>query len=57
MEDGSVEYLYHKIVNSGPECKSLLKKYLTPAVFNKNKNVKTKFGGTLADCIRSGMLD
>jgi len=36
--------------NSG----SLLKKHLTPTVYNKIKDKVTSFGGTLADCIRSG---
>uniref|UniRef100_A0A8W8JKH7 Phosphagen kinase N-terminal domain-containing protein n=1 Tax=Magallana gigas TaxID=29159 RepID=A0A8W8JKH7_MAGGI len=34
--------------------KSLLKKHLTPDRYEKLKNRKTKLGGTLADCIRSG---
>lgn len=38
------------------DSKSLLKKHLTPARYEKLKNKKTKFGGTLADCIRSGKL-
>ena len=33
---------------------SLLKKNLTPSLFCKLRTLKTKFGGTLADCIRSG---
>uniref|UniRef100_A0A0B7A0C0 Arginine kinase n=1 Tax=Arion vulgaris TaxID=1028688 RepID=A0A0B7A0C0_9EUPU len=34
--------------------KSLLKKHLTDNIYNRLKSLKTKFGGTLADCIRSG---
>ena len=33
---------------------SLLKKHLTPEVYKLLKDRKTKLGGTLADCIRSG---
>ena len=36
------------------DSKSLLKKHLTPTVYNKYKKVATNFGGTLAECIRSG---
>lgn len=39
---------------SSDTCKSLLKKNLTQARFDALKDKKTKFGGTLADCIRSG---
>jgi creatine kinase len=38
------------------ETKSLLKKHLTPTVYNKLKDKTTNFGGTLADCIRSGCI-
>jgi creatine kinase len=34
--------------------KSLLRKHLTDNIYNNLKSLKTKFGGTLADCIRSG---
>jgi hypothetical protein len=34
-----------------------LKKYLTEDVYKKLKDVKSKLGGTLADCIRSGNID
>lgn len=33
---------------------SLLKRYLTQALFDKLKNKKTSFGSTLLDCIQSG---
>ena len=46
--------LYSKLKNSGPECKSLLKKYLTQPVFDKLKKKTTDYGGTIASCIRSG---
>jgi hypothetical protein len=36
------------------ESKSLLKKHLTKDVYEKLKDKKTKFGGTLAECIASG---
>lgn len=42
---------------SGGESKSLLKKHLTKEVYEKLKDKKTKLGGTLADCIRSGALN
>lgn len=38
------------------ESRSLLKKHLTPEVYKLLKDRKTKLGGTLADCIRSGKL-
>ncbi|XP_064601409.1 arginine kinase [Liolophura sinensis] len=41
-------------VSSNKDSKSLLKKHLTKEVYEKLKDKKTKFGGTLADCIRSG---
>jgi len=47
------EGLYDKLYKAFNHC-SLLKKNLTPSVFNKLKNLRTKFGGSLADCIRSG---
>ncbi|XP_031557190.1 arginine kinase [Actinia tenebrosa] len=42
-----------------PKCnpKSLLKKYLTPKVFDSLKNKKTKLGITLWDCINSGVAN
>ncbi|KAH3726728.1 arginine kinase-like isoform X2 [Dreissena polymorpha] len=52
----AAEDLFKRLRNSGDECKSLLKKHLTPAVFEKYKNVKTVFGGTIAHCIASGCL-
>ncbi|KAK7089089.1 hypothetical protein V1264_024297 [Littorina saxatilis] len=48
-----VEALWKKLQGAA-NCKSLLKKHLTPDLFTKLKGLKTKFGGTLADCIRSG---
>jgi len=47
------EQLYDKLYKAFNHT-SLLKKSLTPSVFNKLKNLRTKFGGSLADCIRSG---
>lgn len=43
-----------KALQDAKECHSLLKKNLTPERFEKLKGLKSKFGGTLADCIRSG---
>lgn len=37
------------------DCKSLMHKYLTPDIFNKLKDKKTSLGGTLAQCINSGV--
>jgi len=36
------------------DSQSLLKKHLTPALYEKLKDKKTKLGGTLAHCINSG---
>jgi len=47
------EGLYDKLYKA-MDSKSLLKKHLTPGVFNRLKCLRTKFGGTLTDCIRSG---
>ncbi|XP_059152400.1 arginine kinase-like [Physella acuta] len=43
-----------KALTAATDCRSLLHKHLTQAVFDKIKDNKTKLGGTLADCIRSG---
>lgn len=43
-----------KALQDAKDCKSLLKKHLTQERFDKLKGLKSKFGGTLADCIRSG---
>jgi len=48
-----VESLWKKL-QSATNCKSLLKKHLTVDLYRKLKGLKTSFGGTLADCIRSG---
>lgn len=42
------------LLKADKNCKSLLSKALTDDVVAKTKNEKSKFGGTLADCIRSG---
>lgn len=42
---------------SGGESKSLLKKHCTDKVYEQLKDKKTKLGGTLADCIRSGKTE
>lgn len=42
-------------LQAADDCKSLLKKYLTPEVFDKLKGLKTPtFGSTLLDVIQSG---
>ncbi len=38
----------------GSESKSLLKKYLTPEIFDKLKGLKTSLGAGLLDVIQSG---
>ena len=43
-----------KSLQEAVNSKSLLRKHLTPARYERLKNKKTKFGGTLADCMRSG---
>ncbi|ESO89232.1 hypothetical protein LOTGIDRAFT_183253 [Lottia gigantea] len=52
----SVEELWKRLQDAN-KSKSLLKKHLTPNIYNELKNVKSKFGGTLADCIRSGCMN
>ena len=54
MPGDSLEELWKRL--STGDTHSLLKKHLTPTVYNKLKNVTTNFGGTLADCIRSGEI-
>nr|O15989.1 RecName: Full=Arginine kinase; Short=AK [Turbo cornutus]BAA22870.1 arginine kinase [Turbo cornutus] len=39
------------------DCKSLLKKHCTKERFDAVKDKKTKFGGTIGDCIKSGCLN
>ncbi|GFO45352.1 Arginine kinase [Plakobranchus ocellatus] len=41
------------LLKADKECKSLLSKNLNDKVFGDLKEKKSKFGGTLADCIRS----
>ncbi|KAK7494536.1 hypothetical protein BaRGS_00014189, partial [Batillaria attramentaria] len=50
---GEADKLWKKL-QSATNCHSLLKKHLTSDLFKKLKGLKTKYGGTLADCIRSG---
>ncbi|KAL4233585.1 Creatine kinase S-type [Mactra antiquata] len=49
---GDMKSLYETISKSNSQ--SLMKKFLTPEVFEKYKNKKTSLGGTLAHCINSG---
>ncbi|KAL8624981.1 hypothetical protein ACOMHN_039868 [Nucella lapillus] len=42
-----------KTLEDSKECHSLLKNNLGKAEYDQLKDKKTKFGGTLADCIRS----
>lgn len=44
----------YSLLKADKNCKSLLAKNLTQERFDQLKDKKTKFGGTLADCIRSG---
>lgn len=46
------QQLWEKL-NKG-ESKSLLKKHLTPELYEQLKDKKTGLGGTIGDCIRSG---
>lgn len=50
---GDVEALWGKL-EAAKDSKSLLKKHLGKAEYDQVKDKKTKFGGTLGDCIRSG---
>ena len=43
-----------KTLNAAADCKSLMKKNLTQDIQKNLKDKKTKLGGTLGDCIRSG---
>ncbi|ESO89157.1 hypothetical protein LOTGIDRAFT_183151 [Lottia gigantea] len=49
-----METMFEKL-SKAEDCKSLLKKHLSKEVFDKLKDKKTTLGGTLADCIRSGV--
>jgi hypothetical protein len=51
IEDG------YKKLQSSPECKSLLKKYLTREVVDQLKDKRTKLGATLLDVIQSGVAN
>ncbi|XP_035825918.1 arginine kinase Oct f 2 isoform X3 [Aplysia californica] len=53
MADGEAEQLFKKL-RDATNSHSLLRKHLTANIFTRLKCLKTKFGGTLADCIRSG---
>ena len=50
-----VETLYEKLYGNHAHT-SLLKRNLTPEVFERLKLLNTKFNGVLADCIRSGEM-
>lgn len=54
MPNHALEDLWKRLQTG--ETHSLLKKHLTPKVYNQLKNVTTNYGGTLADCITSGCL-
>ncbi|GAB1599795.1 arginine kinase Oct f 2 [Argonauta hians] len=53
MAEAEAEQLYQLLQNA-KDSHSLLKKHLTKERLDKLKGLKSKFGGTLADCIRSG---
>lgn len=57
LEVFSLEELWHRLCHPPTECRSLLKKHLTPDLFNQLKEEVTVFGGRLEDCIRSGKRD
>lgn len=46
----------HDLLKADGNCKSLLRRHLTQEVFDALKDKTTKFGGTLADSIRSGKM-
>nr|KAG5704960.1 hypothetical protein BaRGS_022802 [Batillaria attramentaria] len=54
MSKKTCDQLWEKLQKEGKDSKSLLKKHLTEDLYKELKDKKTKFGGTLADCIRSG---
>ena len=55
MSNTDLPELWKRLKNASSDtCKSLLKKHLTPKLYEQLKDKKTKLGGTLADCIRSG---
>ena len=45
-----------KALNEATDCQSLMKKNLTPEIQEELKDKKTELGGTLGDCIRSGIV-
>lgn len=53
MAAAEAQRLYD-LLKADKNCKSLLARNLTQERFDLLKDKKTKFGGTLADCIRSG---
>lgn len=58
--DEELQRLWERLQNPPPEVHAnpncLLKKHLTPELYEQLKLKKTRFGGTLKDCIRSGEL-
>ena len=50
----NLEAAFAKLQNAG-DCKSLLKKHLTPEIFDKIKGRKTKYESSLLDVIQSGV--
>ncbi|BFZ09421.1 hypothetical protein BsWGS_12460 [Bradybaena similaris] len=53
MAAAEAQRLYD-LLRADKNCKSLLSKHLTQEIFDQLKDKKSKFGGGLADCIRSG---
>ena len=53
VDTGEAEKLFTRL-RDATDSKSLLRKHLTNNIFAQLKGLKTKFGGTLIDCIRSG---
>ena len=54
-ENAGLQELYDRLKNSNSG--SLLKKHLTQTTYGKLKDKITNYGGTLADCIRSGNVN
>ncbi|KAL4233034.1 hypothetical protein ACF0H5_007720 [Mactra antiquata] len=53
-DKSSLENLWERVSKS--DSKSLMKKHLTPSVYKRLKDKVTNYGGSLADCIRSGAV-
>uniref|UniRef100_A0A2C9JC99 Arginine kinase n=1 Tax=Biomphalaria glabrata TaxID=6526 RepID=A0A2C9JC99_BIOGL len=54
MEKLTLDELWARLCDPPTECNSLLKKHLTQESLDDLRELQTKFGGKLEDCIRSG---